>query len=269
MLRRTPLWYACGGYRTPVSPSRKQHIVSPATGLLRSPSRLWYDAHGRSPVESQTTVRRTEKCSQCRCVRTRNRHACHAASWPRSALASPSTTGPVARPCTARVVVDRRLLRRFRGHLPYTPRTRHLGLAELSSTRSYVWSCRFFSVLRTVSGQIDATTSNATNASASSCNDHRPYPAGGLPHRIAINLASAMPSSLWGVGAVDRFLRSSATSKPSVTNRLRTVSTVCTRQSYASAIFISDHSGPSASALRSICARLTFSDVPLSRLTIS
>src|SRR5262249_7591360 len=127
----------------------------------------------------------------------------------------------------------------------------------------------FFSVLRTVSGPIDATTSNATNASASSCNDHRPYPAGGLPHRIAINLASAMPSSLWGVGAVDRFLRSSATSKPSVTNRLRTVSTVCTRQSYASAIFISDHSGPSASALSSICARLTFSDVPLSRLTIS
>src|SRR2546422_6423918 len=34
----------------------------------------------------------------------------------------------------------------------------------------------FLSVLRTVSGQIDATTSNATNASASSCNDHRPYP---------------------------------------------------------------------------------------------
>src|SRR2546428_482081 len=127
----------------------------------------------------------------------------------------------------------------------------------------------FFSVLRTISGQIDATTSNATNASASSGNDHRPYPAGGLPHRIAINLASAMPSRLWGVGAVDRFVRSSATSKPSVTNRLRTVSTVCTRQSSASAIFLSDHSGPSASALSSICARLTFSDVPLSRLTIS
>src|SRR5262249_60846140 len=66
----------------------------------------------------------------------------------------------------------------------------------------------FFSVLRTVSGQIDATTSNATNASASSCNDHRPYPAGGLPHRIAINLPSAMPSSLWVLGAVDRSFRS-------------------------------------------------------------
>src|SRR5438445_13824042 len=51
----------------------------------------------------------------------------------------------------------------------------------------------FLSVLRTVSGHIDATTSNATSSSASSCNDHRPYPAGGLPNRIAINLASATP----------------------------------------------------------------------------
>src|SRR6266446_1413323 len=34
-------------------------------------------------------------------------------------------------------------------------------------------------------------------------------------------------------------------------------------------IFISDHSDPSSSALSRICARLTFSDFPLSRLTIS
>src|SRR3954447_10091112 len=127
----------------------------------------------------------------------------------------------------------------------------------------------FFRVLRTVSAQIDGTTSSATNSSASNCNDQRPYPAGGFPNRIAISFASPTPSSLRGVGDVARFLRSNAASKPSVTNRSRRFSTVRTEQSYASVIFASGHPGPSASALSRIWARFTFSDVPLSRFTTS
>src|SRR5262245_9536005 len=127
----------------------------------------------------------------------------------------------------------------------------------------------FFRVLRTVSAQIEETTSNATNSSASNFNDHRPYPAGGFPSRIAISFASPSPSSLRGVGGVARFLRSSAASTPAVTNRSRRFSTVRTEQSYASAILSSDHPGPSASALSRIWARLTFSEVPLSRFTTS
>src|SRR3954447_37310 len=127
----------------------------------------------------------------------------------------------------------------------------------------------FFSVLRTVSAQIEGTTSNTTSSSANNCNDHRPYPAGGFPNRMAISFASPTPSSLCGVGGIARFLRSNAASKPAVTNRSRRFSTVRTEQPYASAIFASGHPGPSTSALSRIWARFTFSDVPLSRLTIS
>src|SRR6185312_3694368 len=123
----------------------------------------------------------------------------------------------------------------------------------------------FFRVLRTVSAQIEGTTSNTTSSSASNCNDHRPYPAGGFPNRIAISFASPTPSSLRVVGGVARLFRSNAASKPVVTNRSRRFSTVRTEQPYASAIFASGHPGPSASALSRIWARLTFSDVPLSR----
>jgi len=106
--------------------------------------------------------------------------------------------------------------------------------------------------LRIVSGQIEATTSNTTNSLASSFRDHRPYPAGGFPNRIAISFASATPSNLQGVGGVARFLRSNAASKLAVTNRSRRVSTVRTDQSKASAIFASGQPGPSASALSKI-----------------
>jgi len=126
----------------------------------------------------------------------------------------------------------------------------------------------FFRVLRTVSAQIEGTTSNATNSSASNCNVHRPYPAGGFPNRIAISFASPSPSSVRGVGDVARLLRSNAASKPAVTNRSRRFSTARTEQPYASAIFTSGQLSPSASALSSIWARRTFSDVPLSRLTM-
>src|SRR4051794_1406999 len=106
----------------------------------------------------------------------------------------------------------------------------------------------FFSVLRTVSGQIDLTTSNATSSSANRCSDHRPYPAGGFPNRSAINFAAPSPSSLGGVGGVPRFLRSNAASHPSVTKRSRRFSTVRTEQPCVAAILASVHSGPSASA---------------------
>ena len=57
---------------------------------------------------------------------------------------------------------------------------------------------------------------------------------------------------LGGVGGSWRILPARASSKPSVTRRLRTFSIVCTRQLKASAILPSDQPGPSASALSRI-----------------
>src|SRR5262245_19866978 len=86
---------------------------------------------------------------------------------------------------------------------------------------------------------------------------------------MAMSLASACPSSLQGVGGWGRFLPSRANAKPSVTRRLRTFSTVWTRQLNASAIWASGQWGPSASALSRIWARRCFWDDPLSFLTMS
>jgi hypothetical protein len=127
----------------------------------------------------------------------------------------------------------------------------------------------FFRVWRTGSGHRDDTTATATQASARRGQAQRPYPAGGVPHRLALTGASATPSSVWGVGAVERLWRARATAKPAVPQRGRTGSTVCTRHAYAAAIVPSDHAGPSASALRSRGARVTCSAVPLRRLTIA
>ena len=124
----------------------------------------------------------------------------------------------------------------------------------------------FFRVLRTVSAQIEGTTSNSTSSSASNCNDHRPYPAGGFPSRIAISFASPTPSSLHGVGAVARFLRSNAASKPAVTNRSRRFSTVRTEQSYASPIFTSGQLWPIRIRLEQNLGPLHFLRRPLEPL---
>src|SRR5271154_6566399 len=127
----------------------------------------------------------------------------------------------------------------------------------------------FLSVLRTVSLLIESTPSKATRTAADSGTVQWPYPTGGLPGRMAISFASPSPSSLAGVGGNSRFLPSRASSKPSVTNRLRRFSIVCTRQLNASAIFVSGHPGPSASALSRIWARRAFCDDPLRFLITS
>lgn len=86
---------------------------------------------------------------------------------------------------------------------------------------------------------------------------------------MAINFASAAPSSNFGVGEVAAFLRTSALSKPSRTKARRTFSTVCLRHPTASLILVSFHAGPSASALSKIVARRSFSDLPFSFLMVA
>jgi hypothetical protein len=86
---------------------------------------------------------------------------------------------------------------------------------------------------------------------------------------MAINFASAAPSSNFGVGDVAAFLRTSALSKPSQTNACRTFSTVRVRQPTASLILASSQAGPLASALSKIVARRSFSDLPFSSLMLA
>ena len=70
--------------------------------------------------------------------------------------------------------------------------------------------------------------------------------------------------AVWGTGGDARRLRSSARSNPSSTQRWRMFSTVLVRHDKASAIRWSVLPGPSASACKRICARRTFSLLPLS-----
>ena len=126
----------------------------------------------------------------------------------------------------------------------------------------------FFSVLRTVSWLTDSTIANSTTRRANSRNDQLEYPFGGGPSRRAMMRASCSPSSSFGTGGDSRGLRSSARSNPSSTHRWRTFSTVLVRHGTASAICWSVHAGPSASACKRICARRTFSRLPLPLRTV-
>ena len=75
----------------------------------------------------------------------------------------------------------------------------------------------FFSVLRTVSLQMVATTFRFTNSSARSDSVQRACPAGAGEQQIATSVASALPSSfagVGGVGGVSRTLRSTAAVSP-------------------------------------------------------
>ncbi len=93
----------------------------------------------------------------------------------------------VARPCQSSGCCEPYAdPRRSRALLPCRPRTRRPGMAGISVlNRSYgLLISVFFRVLRTVTAQIEGTTSNTTSTSASNCNDHRPYLAGGGPSRV-------------------------------------------------------------------------------------
>jgi hypothetical protein len=162
---------------------------------------------------------------------------------------SSSASTLITRSCRVPAAEDHTLPHRFQGHFPYWLRTRHPGRAELPNTRSCAWSCHFFTRLADWLCADRRDHFNTASSSANNCNDHRPYPAGGFPNRIAISFTSPTPSSLHSVGDVARFLRFNVASQPVVTNRSRRFSTVHTEQTYASAIFAFSHLGPSASDL--------------------
>src|SRR5262249_8963131 len=94
----------------------------------------------------------------------------------------------------------------------------------------------FWSVLRTVSGQIDSTTFNSTSLSASISSVQATRPRGAVEQARAINRASPTPSSFRSRLGLSCFLRARAASSPCSTNRWRTRSTVATLTSTASAI---------------------------------
>src|SRR5512135_1191119 len=118
----------------------------------------------------------------------------------------------------------------------------------------------FFRASRTVSSEIESTTSNSTSLSASNRMVHTARPSGGAEQARAINRASARPSSFTSRTGRSRRLRSKAASRPSSTKRWRTRSTVATLTSKASAIWWSGQAGPpsAASALSRIRAWVSF-----------
>src|SRR4051794_21316995 len=118
----------------------------------------------------------------------------------------------------------------------------------------------FFRASRTVSSEIESTTSSSTSLSASNCMVHTARPSGGGEQARAMSRASARPSSLICRGGRSRRLRSRAASRPSSTNRWRTRSTVSVLTSRASAICPSGQAGPpsAASALSRIRAWVNF-----------
>jgi len=116
---------------------------------------------------------------------------------------------------------------------------------------------------------MDGAISSSTTFSASSRSVQPLRPSGGSPSRNAMTWASCRPSSDFARGGVSRCLPFKAMSKPSVTRRLRTFSTVCLLHRNASAMSWSFQFRPSASALSKMLARRTFSEEPLSFLMMA
>src|SRR5208337_265590 len=106
-------------------------------------------------------------------------------------------------------------------------------------------NCIFFSVLRTVSGLMESTTSNSTSLLASIRNVHRARPWGAGPQHVATSFASARPSSLRERDGQSCFFRRRAASNPSSTHRWRTLNTVLAATLRASATWASVCPSPS------------------------
>src|SRR5712692_4115997 len=110
----------------------------------------------------------------------------------------------------------------------------------------------FFRVFLSVSWLTASTMASSTTCSANNRNDQFVNPLGGFPRRNAMTFASCAPSSRFCRGGVWCFSPCRAISKPAVTRRCRTFSTVLVRHEKASAIFLSVQLGPLASALSRI-----------------
>src|SRR5690606_2536014 len=98
----------------------------------------------------------------------------------------------------------------------------------------------FFNNCRTLSWLIDSIYSSSTILSARSLNVHLLYPDGGLPHRIATNLASTSPVKIFSLNT-SRFLPNKVSSNPLFTNRSLIRSTVARPTPYAFDIESSFH----------------------------
>src|SRR5262249_3305661 len=94
----------------------------------------------------------------------------------------------------------------------------------------------FFRAVRTVSAPMESTTASPTTWPASNRIVQDARPTGGAEQARAISLASAAPSSFRGRLGRSWGLRRTAASGPCSTDRLRTLSTVATSTSNASAI---------------------------------
>ena len=102
-------------------------------------------------------------------ARIRNRFASDGAASPKSVITFLSATATVAHPSPRRENGYRRVFHTGPAPLPFPPRTPHRPAAGSPNIQSCGWSCRFFSVRRTVCVLIAGTIRSSTMRSASSC----------------------------------------------------------------------------------------------------
>ncbi len=152
--------------------------------------------------------------------------------------------------------------------VPCSPRTRHRPAAGSPSTRCSAASCRFFQ--RPPDGFVADRLDDPQLDDPARQQAQRPVRVAlrGRPQTQGDDLGLLFAvEQLLDRGDSRRF-RSSACSKPFSTHRWRMFSTVLVRHEKASATRWSVHAGPSASAFKRICARRTFSLLPLSLRTV-
>src|SRR5262245_26533127 len=118
----------------------------------------------------------------------------------------------------------------------------------------------FFMARRTVSCEIDSTTSSSIRRSAKSRNDQRAWPAGAFEQASAVSRACFSPSSLGVTAGRVRGVRCSSGNGPRSTACLRHDSRLRVVTPYASAMCSSVQAGPSGpwSHWSSACARCNF-----------